>query len=334
MNRRFHGFVERCVQGYLRQSGRIWRRLPGPLKSSAAGLAYGRHLHALTLRHASRQQYFGTFFLRNRAELELMCHLIEARPHGATLNLSVLACSKGAEVYSIVWALRSARPDLQLRVHAVDISPEILRFAEKGVYARRNIIPGKSGSAADELDAVVWNTGMDQNAPIFERMAEHEMEAMFETEGLYVKVRPWLREGIEWHCIDAADLALNRQVGPQDMVVANRFLCHMEPVQAESALRSIARLVRPGGYLFVSGVDLNVREKVAESMAWNPVMKMNRWVHEGDASLRKGWPLEYWGLEPFRGDRAGRYAAVFQISLQKTPVTTQDDSQDVSVLAS
>ena len=100
------------------------------------------------------------------------------------------------------------------------------------------------------------------------------------------------------------------------MVVANRFLCHMEPAAAERCLRNIARLVKPGGYLFVSGIDLDVRTRVARGMGWKPVSDMIRDIHEGDPSLRRGWPLEYWGLEPFCDDRSDwriRYASVFQI---------------------
>jgi hypothetical protein len=40
-------------------------------------------------------------------------------------------------------------------------------------------------------------------------------------------------------------------------------------------------------------------------------------VHEGDSSLINGWPLDYWGVEPFCDDRSDwkiRYASVFQIS--------------------
>jgi len=48
-------------------------------------------------------------------------------------------------------------------------------------------------------------------------------------------------------------------LGPQDIVVANRFLCHMDPGDAERCLRNVARLVCPGGHLFVSGIDLDVR---------------------------------------------------------------------------
>jgi 2-polyprenyl-3-methyl-5-hydroxy-6-metoxy-1,4-benzoquinol methylase len=142
------------------------------------------------------------------------------------------------------------------------------------------------------------------------------MEAMFEVGLGLAKVRSWLKEGITWCHGDACDPALRAVMGLQDIVVANRFLCHMEPVAAESCLRNIARLVKSGGHLFVSGIDLDVRTKVAQSMDWKPVTDLIREIHDGDASLRQGWPLEYWGLEPFftsRPDWKMRYSSVFQI---------------------
>ena len=98
--------------------------------------------------------------------------------------------------------------------------------------------------------------------------------------------------------------------------MANGFLCHMPPVEAEACLRNVARLVKSGGYLFVSGVDLGVRSKVARELGWTPVTDLIMEIHEGDAPLRHDWPLEYWGLEPFdldRGDWKHRYASVFQL---------------------
>jgi chemotaxis methyl-accepting protein methylase len=247
-----------------------------------------------------------------------MRRLVDQKAHGSHLDISVLACSKGAEVYSIVWAIRSAFPDLRFNMHAVDISQEILEFAERGVYSLA--IPDPSNASNDEgfteRGDVTWNTCRDQNAPIFERMTDEEVEAMFEVEGDQANVRPWLKEGITWLHGDADDPELVSALGPQDMVVANRFLCHMEPAAAERCLRNLARLVKPGGYLFVSGIDLDVRTRVAQEMRWKPVADLMREIHEGDPSLRCGWPLEYWGLEPFYDDRPDwmiRYASVFQI---------------------
>ena len=131
-----------------------------------------------------------------------------------------------------------------------------------------------------------------------------------------MRVKPRFREGITWHLGDAGDPGLVGFLGLQDIVVANRFLCHMYPEQAGACLRNLARLVKPSGYLFVSGVDLGVRSKVAHELRLRPVTEMINEIHEGDPSLRRDWPMEYWGLEPLdqgRIDWKTRYASVFQL---------------------
>jgi len=296
---------------------RVWKHLPAAVRQHPAGQFYGRRLNAVIRSHAERKQYFGTFFLRNRAELELMRRMVHSRPPNSSIAITVLACSKGAEVYSILWALRSVRPDLEFRLTAIDIAPEIVEFAAKGIYSRKGLDgPQFPEERRANVSDVAWNTSMHQNAPIFERVTNQEFEEMFLVEGDQARVRPWLKEGIFWLCADAADPELAVKLGPQDVVVANRFLCHMQPSAAQTCLAAIARLVRPGGYLFVSGVDLDVRTRVAQTIGWKPVTQLIREIHEGDTSLRQGWPLEYWGLEPMLENRADwqtRYASVFQI---------------------
>jgi SAM-dependent methyltransferase len=306
---------------YLSLARRVWKCLPAAVRTSAPGTRYGLHVHALICRRSERRQSFGTFFLRNRAEMELMCWLLNEKPQGARVDLCVLACSKGAELYSILWAIRSARPDLNLNVHALDISREILEFARGGVYSLRDSDQGPGPNNGHKPSEVSWNTWRDQIAPIFERMTKAEIHAMCEIEGEQVRIREWLKEGITWVHGDAADANVVKAIGVQDIVVANRFLCHMRPEAAARGLRNVAKLVKPGGYLFVTGVDLDVRASVAREMGWMPVTEMIREVHEGDVSLLKGWPLEYWGLEPFSDDRADwetRYAAVFRVGQPKS----------------
>jgi SAM-dependent methyltransferase len=257
---------------------------------------YGAWLHSLVCLHATRRQYFGTFFLRNRPALELIRRLADEQVNGSTLRIAVLACSIGAEVYSIVWTIRSARPDLKVRVCAVDISKEILNFAENGTYA------------PDTSDLV--------GSSIFERLTAQEMAEMFDWEGDQARVKPWLRDGITWQLGDASDPELIRLLGPQDMVVANNFLCHMNPQAAENCLRNIAGLVDRGGYLFVSGVDLEARAKVAREVGWRSIPELIEEIHDGNPSLRGGWPCAWWGLEPLnhrRRDWQIRYAAAFRL---------------------
>jgi SAM-dependent methyltransferase len=281
---------------YLRVNKWIWRRLPSRVRDLYLIRSYGAWLHTVVCLHASREQYFGTFFLRNRPALDLIRRICEQKVRGATLRIAVLACSVGAEVYSILWTVRSARPDLKVVLHAVDISKEVLEFAAMGVY-----------------DATTSAFG---GASIFERLAAHEKQEMFEWEGDQAKVKSWLREGITWKLGDVADPELINALGLQDVVVGSNFLCHMAPVDAEKCLRNITRLVEPGGHLFVSGVDLDVRTKVALDLGLKPIPELMADIHDGDPSIRGDWPWQWWGLEPLdqgRPDWQIRYAAAFQV---------------------
>jgi hypothetical protein len=129
----------------------IWIHLPTALRFSSPGQAYGRFVHALVLRYARREPAF---------------------PTARVPRLIIL------------WTIRSARPDLRLTISAVDMSREVLEFAERGVYSRRSDVTG--------------DTFKDQKKSIFERLTDEEMEAMFEVEDDLVKVRPRLKDGTIW----------------------------------------------------------------------------------------------------------------------------------------
>jgi polysaccharide pyruvyl transferase WcaK-like protein/chemotaxis methyl-accepting protein methylase len=302
---------------YLAGSMWIWRHLPASLTSWRPARGFGAHLHTLIQLRSTRTQSVGTFFFRNRPELELLSRLLDQKGQGSTLDLAILACSKGAEAYSVSYTIRCSRPDLKVRLHAVDIDKDILEFAERGVYSLTTTKPSAAPvpDSAGQVGDVSATTFRNQNTSIFERMSSKEIEAMFDSEGELVKIKPRFQSGIVWHAGDARDPKLVDLVGLQDIVFANRFLCHMPSEDAEACLLNLARVVKPGGYVFVSGVDLAVRSKVARELGWRPVTQLIHEIHEGDSSLRRGWPLEYWGLEPFdqrRIDWKLRYASVFQ----------------------
>ncbi len=281
---------------FLRVNESAWNRLPPSLRALRPLSAYGTFLQSLVRLRSDRRQRYGTFFLRNRPALELICSLASQKLSGPPLRIAVLGCSNGAEVYSIVWTIRSTYPDLKLDVHAIDISEEIVEFARRGVYS------------LSDCSLV--------QAHMFERLAEREMTVLFDKEGDEVRIKPWIAQGIHWQKGDAEDPHLADLLGPQDIVVANNFLCHMVPAHAERCLRNLARLVKPGGYLSIAGIDLDVRARVALDLGWSPVLDMIEEIHNGDPSVRRDWPWRYWGLEPFdsnRPDWRTRYAAIFQL---------------------
>lgn len=288
-------FGKSPVNGYLRLSRRMWDWLPSSLTALAPVQSYGNFLHALVRMQSARAQAFATLFFRNRPELELIRRLVDRLPKGDTLRVTVLGCSTGAEAYSVAWRIRSARPDLKLVMSAVDIAKQAVEFAACGVYSL----------ATRQLS----------DTQICEAMTAAEMEELFHRDGDVLRVRSWIKEGIDWRAGDAGAAKIVDDLGPQDMVVANNFLCHMSPSEAERCLRNIARLVGPHGHLFVSGIDLDVRTKVARELGWQPVDELLEEIHDGDPYLRKYWPGQYAGLEPLnkrRRDWRIRYAAVFQ----------------------
>lgn len=222
----------------------------------------------------------------------------ERKSENATLRLAVLGCSTGAEVYSVAWTIRTARPDLKLVLHAMDISKEAVEVGSRGRYS--------------------LNGPLVTDTNVFERMTKPEMEGLFDSDGDEVTLNPWFSEGIEWHVGDVGGAEIRAELGPQDIVVATNFLCHMDDSSAAASPRNIGRLIAPQGHLIVSGIDLDVRTKVAEAFGWNPVQELPEEIHERDPIMRDLWPCHYAALQPVnktRQDWRRRYAAAFQIGV-------------------
>jgi SAM-dependent methyltransferase len=303
-------FGKSPVRAWMRLNQAMWDKLPASFTGLAPIRRYGDFVHMVARRQGGRAQALATLFLRNRPELELIGRLLERMSHGSTLRVTLLACSIGAEAYSVAWKIRSLRPDLNLVFNAVDISSPAVEFAEAGVYSIK----------ASELS----------NTNVCEAMSPAEIDELFQRDGDVLTVKPWIKEGIKWQVGDAGDAKVAAALGPQDIVIANNFLCHMEPADAERCLRNIVRLVAPGGYLFVGGIDLDVRTKVAGDLGWEPIQELLEEVHDGDSYLRRYWPSLYAGLEPLdkkRRDWKIRYAAGFQIGHAANHDTRADISR-------
>jgi mannose-6-phosphate isomerase-like protein (cupin superfamily)/SAM-dependent methyltransferase len=289
-------FRKSPIGAYLKLNQLLWNKLPASLTALGPICSYGNFLHKLAQIQGVRAQACSTFFLRNRPELELIKRLVERRTQANTLRVAVLGCSTGAEVYSVAWRMRSARPDLRLILHAVDISKRAVEVGRCGEY--RLVAPQVT------------------NADIFERMTEAEIEGLFDRDGDVVTVKPWIKEGINWHVGDVGEPKTLDALGPQDIVVANNFLCHMDAPMAERCLRNIAGLVSPNGHIFVSGVDLDIRTKVAADLAWHPLQELLEEMHEGDPCMTQLWPCHYGALELLdkrRKDWQLRYASAFRV---------------------
>lgn len=280
--------------------GRIWRRIPPRLYSSRPVHAFGSFLHRRTCASKQRRpidSVFHTFFLRNAPHFDVLTRLMLERPSGSAVRIAAIGCSSGAELYTARWVISSARPDLPVTATGVDLDVPALAKAESGLYSPRE----------HEL------TRLPDGA--LDRMCEGSPTALFTREGDLLKISPALMVNNSWVLRDARDTRLAESIGSYDVVLANNILCHMYDPEAEACMRNVVTLVSPGGYLFLYGVDLDVKTRVVKSLGLHPVDYRIEEAYLADWNALAHWPFTYWGREPLnkrRRDWKIRYAAVYQ----------------------
>ena len=75
-------------------------------------------------------------------------------------------------------------------------------------------------------------------------------------------------------------------------------------------------MVKRGRYLFVTGVDLDVRAKLARSLDWQRLPELIGETRQGNPSVRQDWPCKWRGLKPLGMNMADwkmRCASAFQL---------------------
>lgn len=256
-------------------------------------LPYGLLRHRRLMRrcrHLDDHTY--TCFMRSPAQLALLSGPIldHLRPAGR-LEILLLACSNGAEAYTIVSWLRRQRPELDVRIHASDLHPEMVQRAERAEYTH------------DE----VMHSGY---------VTEGFLRDTCERHGDRLVVRPEIRACVRFSqasLLDGDDL--RARFGQAPLVVAQNVLFHLPPEQERRAFGHLVELTAPGGAMLVAGMNLDRRVQLARRHGLRPFTTNLRDIHEeGRAHTPPHWWRVYWGAEPFlpvRRDRALRYATAF-----------------------
>ena len=285
-----------------RAAEEAWNRLPANWRERAPLIAAGSCIHAASRRFSNREQSESTWFLRNETLLLTLRELVmQSFKPDDQIRLCVIGCSTGAEMYSILWALRSACPNLKILPIGIDISEAAVAKAKAARYTRQDseILRGFLGSEPRPLP-------------------EETILGLFEICGDELTIKHWIREGAHFQVADARDPQLPQKLGLQDVVVANNFLIHMKPPLAKACLANVVRLVRPGGIFVCRGVDLDVRERAVREFGLIPVAAQIEEIHnsELDVDARHWWPWRYFGLEPLSKRRKNwiqRYASIFRL---------------------
>jgi SAM-dependent methyltransferase len=268
----------------------FWNGLPRRVRSWKPTRALGRRIHRRACRIQARGGACYTRFFRNLPQLEFIRDLVLEMPPGRSVKVLSIGCSTGAELYSALWLIRTARPTRAVQALGVDISEECIQAASRGVYPFR--VPEVAAAG----------------------ISETSHERFFTREGKTLVVQDWVKEAVRWAVGDACSPDLAARFGLHDVVLANNFLFHMSPERSAACLRNLARLVAPDSYLVVSGVDLDLRGRILGELGFVPVTARWEEIHAAE-DVHASWPLRFWGLEPIdrtRQNWPARYATIFR----------------------
>ncbi|NCN26799.1 response regulator [bacterium] len=186
----------------------------------------------LTTHHT---HFFREFIQFETLERELPALVSAARKRGSKeLRIWSAACSRGQEVYSLAMFLRKKVPavaaDFSFRVFGSDVDPESVRFAENGVYRKREI---------REVPMAFLEGGWARGTG---------------TIADYVKASKDLRKHCEFKVANLLDLKTTFRGQMFDVIFCRNVFIYFEQKAIISILNNMFPLLHPNG-LFFSGLS-------------------------------------------------------------------------------
>lgn len=281
------------------------RQLPGKaywfLKSKlfygVLTFPYGAYKHAHLLRTVERTStHTYTCFYRAPAQLAalvgpVMDFLGNPEKTGQRLDIVLMACSSGAEVYTLASWLMQELPQLDFHITASDLHQSMADKAALGEY------------------------GPDE-ALQSEYITPEFIERTFDRQGDRYIVKPEIRAKATFSQANLLDSeGLKDRFGPAQLVFAQNVLFHLKPADVEIAFANLYRMMAPRSALFIEGMDQDLRIKLTEKYGLEPLLEDQRRIYsETRVHTPKDWWNYYWGSEPYfplRPDRERRYGTIF-----------------------
>jgi chemotaxis protein methyltransferase CheR len=156
--------------------------------------------------------------------------LVQARGASRRLRVWSAACSSGQEPYSLSIELQRSLPaGWGYEILGTDISTEMLERARKGEYSQVEV-----------------NRGLPAQL-----LLEH-----FERMGTCWRIAPALRRAVSFQQLNLAGQL--PAMAPFDVVFLRNVLIYFDVETKRSVLRSVAKLLRPDGWLFLGGAETTI----------------------------------------------------------------------------
>jgi chemotaxis protein methyltransferase CheR len=258
---------------------------------------YGAYRHRALLRSSDRlSTHTWTCFYRAPAQLRALSgpvldFLGNPQRSGERFDILLLACSSGAEVYTIASWLMQRVPGLNFHIHASDLHDELVEYARAGKYTADEVLHS-------------------------EYIGQPFIHATFEqVAGSYI-VRPEIRAKASFRQANLLDGdGLRKQFGTAPLVIAQNVLFHLSPPRATTAFENLVSLMAPRSVLLMEGMDLGLRSELTARHGLRPLATDARQIYEETrVHTPRDWWNYYWGMEPYtrlHPDRERRYATIF-----------------------
>ena len=292
----------KMLKFFARSVRAVWRRSPAWLVETSAFRLLGRYIYDRVTRFDLRVQSHHTKFCRNVPQAEAVRDLIVRDHSGPDLKVASVGCSTGAELYSCLYTLRSSLPDIKVSGVGIDLSHGVVKAAQRADYETSQ--PASAGVG-------MFATGGTET----DQLSEQQVAEIFETlpDGC-LRVREWIRDDTTWLTADATDPGLIDLIGQQDIVLANNFLGPMDDDLVERCVRNLLKLLRPGGFLVVEGIDQKLRARLFPELGLETELERFEEIYNADPSKRN-WPWDRWAHEPIdrkRVDWPYWYCSIFK----------------------
>lgn len=210
------------------------------------------------------------------------------------LNVLMFGTCHGDELYSLSSELHAHSPRLSYDIRAFELVEELVTKTRSAAYTEEEV---RFGAFVD--DAFIDRTfdRADDQVPLY-RVKPHLVRPTYCAQG------------------DILDSTFMEQLAPAHLVFAQNLLFHLPRNRVASAFENLCRLVSPGGYLFINGMDTDVRIRLTKRLGLEPVATLVEEIHE-DARVDRGdsWAGYYFGREPFSRrskDWLRKYATIFR----------------------
>lgn len=261
------------------------------LFSSPLLSAAGRMIYAASQRLQTKEQSLATFFFRNIKQVRCFESELSFLARSEKLDILVAGCSLGCEVYTLAGYLAVMFPDVHWKITALDISSNAVAHTAAGVYSSEHGLGHSSDPLINQIE-----------------------ERLFTRVGQTWRIQDNIKEHITVVLGDVLAENFSTRFQNFDVVLGQNFLIHMQDEMASKAFFSLLQAVRPGGALFVAGMNLDLRTRLSRQSGLTPVECGCQDIHNCDPVRRGWWPWKYWSLEPFDQKRANfyyRYGTIF-----------------------